>query len=92
MHNYNITCNFETCNSFACIYKFLVTRTLHVHFRRIINIDGKTEYSWCQAHALYLDQLGVVYYESLQPNETIITRERYQQQLMQLSRELKQKR
>ena len=37
------------------------------------------------------DQLGVVYYELLQPNETI-TAECYQQQLMQLSRALKFKR
>jgi len=40
---------------------------------------------------IWWDQLGVVYYELLQPNETI-TGERYQQQLMQLSRALKQKR
>ena len=37
---------------------------------------------------IWWDQLGVVYYELLQPNETI-TAERYQQQLMQLSRALK---
>ncbi|UYV73361.1 hypothetical protein LAZ67_10002852 [Cordylochernes scorpioides] len=36
-------------------------------------------------------RLGVIYYELLQPNETI-TRERYQQQLMRLSRALKIKR
>jgi len=52
--------------------------------RRIINIDDKAEYSWRQAHALYLDQLGVMYYELLQPNEIPITGECYQQ-LMQLS-------
>ena len=40
---------------------------------------------------IWWDQLGVVYYELLQPNETI-TSERYQQQLMQLSRALKFKR
>ena len=40
---------------------------------------------------IWWDQLGVVYYELLQPNETI-TAERYQQQLMQLSRVLKFKR
>ncbi|UYV83676.1 SETMAR [Cordylochernes scorpioides] len=37
---------------------------------------------------IWWDQLGVIYYELLQPNETI-TGERYQQQLMQLSRALK---
>jgi len=46
--------------------------------RRIININDKTEYSWRQAHALYLDQLGVMYYELLQPNEIPITGECYQ--------------
>ena len=40
---------------------------------------------------IWWDQLGVVYYELFQPNETI-TVERYQQQLMQLSRALKFKR
>lgn len=40
---------------------------------------------------IWWDQLGVIYYELLQPNETI-TGERYQQQLMQLSRALKAKR
>ena len=40
---------------------------------------------------IWWDQLGVVYYGLLQPNETI-TAERYQQQLMQLSRVLKFKR
>ena len=40
---------------------------------------------------IWWDQLGVVYYELLQPNETI-TAKRYQQQLMQLSRALKFKR
>ena len=40
---------------------------------------------------IWWDQLGVVYYELLQPNETI-TAERYQQQFMQLSRTLKLKR
>jgi len=40
---------------------------------------------------IWWDQLGVVYYELLQPNE-IITEEYYQQQLMQLTRALKQKR
>ena len=40
---------------------------------------------------IWWDQLGVVYYELLTPNETI-SAERYQQQLMQLSRELKFKR
>ncbi|UYV77256.1 SETMAR [Cordylochernes scorpioides] len=37
---------------------------------------------------IWWDQLGVIYYELLQPNETI-TGERYQQQLMRLSRALK---
>ncbi|UYV80921.1 SETMAR [Cordylochernes scorpioides] len=40
---------------------------------------------------IWWDQLGVIYYELLQPNETI-TGERYQQQLMRLSRALKFKR
>ena len=40
---------------------------------------------------IWWDLLGVIYYELLQPNETI-TGERYQQQLMQLSRALKVKR
>ncbi|UYV70421.1 SETMAR [Cordylochernes scorpioides] len=40
---------------------------------------------------IWSDQLGVIYYELLQPNETI-TGERYQQQLMRLSRALKIKR
>jgi len=40
---------------------------------------------------IWWDQKGVVYYELLKPNETI-TGERYQQQLMQLSRVLKVKR
>ncbi|UYV69955.1 SETMAR [Cordylochernes scorpioides] len=37
---------------------------------------------------IWWDQLGVIYYELLQPNKTI-TGERYQQQLMRLSRALK---
>ncbi|UYV71485.1 SETMAR [Cordylochernes scorpioides] len=40
---------------------------------------------------IWWDQLGVIYYELLQPNKTI-TGERYQQQLMRLSRALKIKR
>ena len=40
---------------------------------------------------IWWDQLGVVYYELLQPNETI-TAERHQQQLIQLSRTLMFKR
>ncbi|UYV73498.1 hypothetical protein LAZ67_10003810 [Cordylochernes scorpioides] len=40
---------------------------------------------------IWWDQLEVIYYELLQPNETI-TGERYQQQLMRLSRALKIKR
>ncbi|UYV82311.1 hypothetical protein LAZ67_21001679 [Cordylochernes scorpioides] len=40
---------------------------------------------------IWWDQFGVIYYELLQPNETI-TGERYQQQLMRLSRALKIKR
>ncbi|UYV83678.1 SETMAR [Cordylochernes scorpioides] len=40
---------------------------------------------------IWWDQLRVIYYELLQPNETI-TGEHYQQQLMQLSRALKIKR
>lgn len=40
---------------------------------------------------IWWDQLGVVYYELLKPNETI-TGDRYRKQLMQLSRALKGKR
>jgi len=40
---------------------------------------------------IWWDQEGVVYYELLQPNETII-RDRYRLQLMRLSRALKEKR
>lgn len=40
---------------------------------------------------IWWDQFGVIYYELLRPNETI-TGERYQEQLMQLSSELKVKR
>jgi len=44
-----------------------------------------------QSHALYWDQLSVVYYELLKPIETI-TGDRYRTQLMHLSRALKDKR
>jgi len=37
--------------------------------RRTLNIDGKAEYSWLML-CIWWDQLGVVYYELLQPNET----------------------
>ena len=40
---------------------------------------------------IWWDQLGVVYYELLKPNETI-TGDRYRLQLMRLSRALKEKR
>lgn len=40
---------------------------------------------------IWWDQLGVIYYELLQPNETI-TGDRYRLQLMRLSRALKEKR
>jgi len=56
-----------------------------------LNIDGKTEYDAKLMLCIWWDQLGVVYYELLQLNESI-TGERYSQQLMQLSRALKQKR
>jgi len=52
---------------------------------------GQTEYSRLQDHVLYLDQLGVVYYELLKPTEAI-TGDRYRTQLMRLSRALKDKR
>ncbi|GFT28199.1 mariner Mos1 transposase [Trichonephila clavipes] len=51
------------------------------------HVDGKTESSRFQGHAQYL----VVYYELLKPTETI-TGDRYQTQLMRLSRALKDKR
>jgi len=50
--------------------------------------------SFCSAFGIWgeeLDQLGVVYYELLKPNETI-TEDRYRLQLMRLSRALKEKR
>ena len=54
----------------------------------------KPNIHWRQSPALYLVGgylVSIVYYELLQPNE-IITGEYYQQQLMQLSRALKQER
>ena len=62
--------------------------------RPCFHVDGQTEYSRLQGHALYLywwDQLGVMYYELLKPIETI-TGDRYRTQLMRLSRALKDKR
>ena len=62
--------------------------------RPCFHVDGQTEYSRLQSHALYLvgaNQLGVVYYELLKPTETIIG-DRYRTQLMRLSRALKDKR
>ncbi len=57
-----------------------------------INVDGQAEYSRQENHALHLvDQIGVVYFELLQPGETI-TGDRYRLQLMRLSRALKEKR
>ncbi|UYV78412.1 SETMAR [Cordylochernes scorpioides] len=50
------------------------------------NIHGKK-----QMLCIWWDQLGVIYYELLQPNDTI-TGECYQQQLMRLSQALKIKR
>jgi len=47
-----------------------------------INIHGKAEYPWLQTYALYLmGSAGIVYYELLQPNETIIG-DRFHLQLM----------
>jgi len=56
------------------------------------NIDSQAEYSWKKTVMLCIwwDQLGVVYYELLKPNETI-TRALYRTQLMRLSRALKEK-
>ena len=54
------------------------------------NIDSQIEYSWKKTHVVYLDQLGVVYYELLKPNETI-TGVLYRTQLMRLSRAFKEK-
>ena len=50
------------------------------------NIHGKNSLL-----CIWWDQLGVVYYELLNPNETI-TRALYRTQLMRLSRALKEKR
>ena len=54
------------------------------------NIDSQAEHSWEKAHVVW-DQLGIVYYELLKPNETI-TGALYRTQLMRLSRALKKKR
>jgi len=36
------------------------------------NIDSQAEYSWKKTHlCIWWDQLGIVYYELLKPNETI---------------------
>ncbi|GBP76950.1 Mariner Mos1 transposase [Eumeta japonica] len=57
-----------------------------------INIYSKTEYSWKKLTlCIWLDQLGVVYYELLNPSETI-TGAPYRTQMMRLSRALKEKR
>ncbi|GBP21333.1 Mariner Mos1 transposase [Eumeta japonica] len=58
-----------------------------------VNIHNKTEYSWKKKlmMCIWWDQLGVVYYELLNPSETI-TGTLYQTQLMRLSRALKEKR
>ncbi|GBP86742.1 Mariner Mos1 transposase [Eumeta japonica] len=57
-----------------------------------VNIHRKTEYSWKKLMlCIWWDQLGVVYYELLNPSEIIIgTLHRIQ--LMKLSRNLKEKR
>ncbi|GBP90765.1 Mariner Mos1 transposase [Eumeta japonica] len=57
-----------------------------------VNIHSKTEYSWKKLIlCIWWDQLGVVYYELLNPSETI-TGTLYRTQLMRLSRALKEKR
>ncbi|GBP48058.1 Mariner Mos1 transposase [Eumeta japonica] len=57
-----------------------------------VNIHSKTEYSWKKVMlCIWWDQLGVVYYESLNPSETI-TGTLYRTQLLRLSRALKEKR
>ncbi|GBP63236.1 Mariner Mos1 transposase [Eumeta japonica] len=56
------------------------------------NIDSKTEYSWKKLMlCIWWDQLGVVYYELLNPSETIIGT-LYRIRLMRLTRALKEKR
>ena len=55
------------------------------------NINSQAEYSWKKMLCIWWDQLGVVYYELLKPNETI-TRALYRTHLMRLSRALKEKR
>jgi len=53
------------------------------------NIDSQAE--WKKTYVVHLvDQLGVMYYELLKPNE--ITGALYRTQLMRLSRALKEKR
>ena len=57
-----------------------------------VNIHSKTEYSWKKLMlCIWCDQLGVMYYELPNPNETI-TGTLYRTQLMGLSRALKEKR
>jgi len=56
------------------------------------NIDSQAEYSWKKLMlCIWWDQLGVVYYELLKPNETV-TGTLYRTQLMRLNRALKEKR
>ena len=55
------------------------------------NIDSQAEYSWKKLMlCIWWDQLGVVYYELLKPNETV-TGTLYRTQLMRLNRALKEK-
>ncbi|GBP11041.1 Mariner Mos1 transposase [Eumeta japonica] len=57
-----------------------------------LNTHSKTEYSWKKFMlCFWWDQLGVVYYELLNPSETI-TGTLYRTQLMRLSQVLKEKR
>lgn len=65
--------------------------TCEYWFRRFKSGNFDTEDKERPGQPKKWDQKGVVYYELLKPNETI-TGERYQQQLMQLSRALKVKR
>ena len=49
--------------------------------QRTININVKIEYLWKESRAVHFVEVGVVYYELLQPSQTI-NPERYRHQLL----------
>ena len=77
------------------IFSYILLTTAHYEgsfFQKIFQKDNQAEYSWKKFMlCIWWDQLGVVYYELLKPNETI-TGALYRTQLMRLSRALKEKR